>query len=73
MSGSTDSENMLVMQAFVGAHATHNMDRSSELMTDDFVWRLVPKSLGVPAKNKCHLLLQIAKLSRIFTSVCNAS
>ncbi|KAF7341260.1 hypothetical protein MVEN_01861700 [Mycena venus] len=70
MSGSTESENlMLVMQAFIDAHTTRNMDRLSELMTDDFVWRLLPESLGVPAKNKRQFLLQIAELSRIFTSI----
>ncbi|KAJ7684457.1 hypothetical protein DFH06DRAFT_1354614 [Mycena polygramma] len=38
----------------------------STLMTDDFVWRLLPATLGVPAKNKRQYLLQSADLGQIF-------
>ncbi|KAJ7889410.1 hypothetical protein B0H13DRAFT_2341531 [Mycena leptocephala] len=36
------------------------------LMTDDFVWRMLPAMLRALARNKREYLLQTAKLGRIF-------
>ncbi|KAJ6546851.1 hypothetical protein B0H19DRAFT_1265840 [Mycena capillaripes] len=43
-----------------------DLDGMAALMTDNFLWRFLPATLGVPAKNKRQYLLQSAELGRIF-------
>ncbi|KAJ6546852.1 hypothetical protein B0H19DRAFT_1265841 [Mycena capillaripes] len=58
--------NVEVATAFIEAITAGDIDGMAALMTEDFVWRLLPAALGVPAKNKREYLLQSKDLGCIF-------
>ncbi|KAJ7895347.1 hypothetical protein B0H13DRAFT_2338945 [Mycena leptocephala] len=55
-----------IASAFVEAITAGDTDTMAALMTDDFVWRMLPVTLGALARNKREYLLQTAELGRIF-------
>lgn len=55
-----------VVTAFMEAITAGDINGMEALMTEDFIWRLLPATLGVPAKNKRQYLLQSKDLGRIF-------
>jgi hypothetical protein len=55
-----------IASAFVEAITAGDTDTMAALMTDDFVWRMLPATLGALARNKREYLLQTAELGRIF-------
>ncbi|KAJ6497110.1 hypothetical protein C8R47DRAFT_1212648 [Mycena vitilis] len=52
--------------SYVEAIIAGNTEAMSAMMKDDFVWRLLPATLGVPKKNKRQYLLQSVDLGQIF-------
>ncbi|KAJ7814360.1 hypothetical protein B0H13DRAFT_2381816 [Mycena leptocephala] len=55
-----------IASAFVEAITAGDTDTMAALMTDDFVWRMLPATLGALARNKREYLLRTAELGRIF-------